>query len=84
MQGRIVPIGGDQRVTQGLGLCDRRQGAGDEAGDETGATGVEILGTQSRFYPDSEDVMGWTVLQEGLQVVFQRRIPDIVRRYVTS
>jgi alkylresorcinol/alkylpyrone synthase len=49
------------------------------AGDETGATGLEILGTQSRFYPDSEDVMGWTVLQEGLQVVFQRRIPDIVR-----
>jgi len=48
-------------------------------GDAVAAPGLRILDTQSRFYPDSEDVMGWTVLQQGLQVVFQRRIPDIVR-----
>ncbi len=48
-------------------------------GDEVDAPGLEILDSQSRFYPDSENVMGWTVLQQGLQVVFQRRIPDIVK-----
>ncbi len=48
-------------------------------GDEVAGMGLEILGTQSRFYPDSLDVMGWTVLQQGLQVVFAQRIPDIVK-----
>lgn len=31
-------------------------------------------------WPDSEDVMGWDVMDEGLRVVFSRRIPDIVAR----
>ena len=47
-------------------------------GDEVSGSGLEILDTRSRFYPDSLDVMGWTVLNAGLQVVFARRIPDIV------
>ena len=47
-------------------------------GDECEGPGLEVLGTRSRFYPDSLDVMGWTVLQEGLQVVFAQRIPQIV------
>lgn len=49
------------------------------AGDEAAGSGLDILGTRSRFYRDTLDVMGWTVLQQGLQVVFARRIPDIVR-----
>lgn len=49
------------------------------AGDGHAGPGLEILGTRSRLYPDSLDVMGWTVLQEGLQVVFAQRIPEIVR-----
>ena len=49
------------------------------AGDAVAGAGLEILGTQSRFYPDSLDVMGWTVLQQGLQVVFAQRIPGIVK-----
>lgn len=48
-------------------------------GDETAGPGLEIRGTGSRFFPDSLDVMGWTVLQEGLQVVFAQRIPEIVQ-----
>lgn len=47
-------------------------------GDQTEGPGLEVLGTRSRFFPDSLDVMGWTVLQEGLQVVFAKRIPQIV------
>jgi alkylresorcinol/alkylpyrone synthase len=47
-------------------------------GDETEGAGLAVLGTRSRFFPDSLDVMGWTVLQEGLQVVFAQRIPQIV------
>lgn len=39
---------------------------------------VEMLGTRSQFFPDSEDVMGWSVVSGGLQVVFAQRIPEIV------
>nr|MEE4268683.1 3-oxoacyl-[acyl-carrier-protein] synthase III C-terminal domain-containing protein [Candidatus Krumholzibacteria bacterium] len=48
------------------------------SGDAAPGDGLEMLDTRSRFYPDSLDVMGWTVLQEGLQVVFAQRIPQIV------
>lgn len=47
-------------------------------GDEVGDQGLEINGTRSTFYPDSLDVMGWNIVSKGLQVVFARRIPDIV------
>ena len=49
-------------------------------GDDEGGPGLGIMGTRSRFYPDSLDVMGWTVLQDGLQVVFAQRIPEIVEQ----
>ena len=42
-----------------------------------GATLACIGGHASHQWPDSENVMGWDVLDEGLRVVFSRRIPDI-------
>jgi len=47
-------------------------------GDEVGRQGSEIIDSQSRFFPDSLDVMGWNVVSKGLQVVFAQRIPEIV------
>lgn len=52
--------------------------------DAVPAAGLGLLGTQSHFYPDSLDVMGWNVLSRGLQVVFDRRIPDIVRAHAAA
>lgn len=49
-------------------------------GDDEEGPGLGIVDTRSRFYPDSLDVMGWTVLQDGLQVVFAQRIPEIVEQ----
>ena len=51
-------------------------------GDEVGGEGPEIVATNSRFYPDSLDVMGWNVVDSGLQVVFAQRIPDIVSEHI--
>ena len=48
-------------------------------GDEVETEGLEIRATQSTFYPDSLDVMGWNINSRGMQVVFDKRIPDIVR-----
>lgn len=43
-----------------------------------GPTLARLGGAASHQWPDSESVMGWDVLDEGLRVVFSRRIPDIV------
>ncbi|MCB2230053.1 type III polyketide synthase [bacterium] len=48
------------------------------SGDKIERHGPEILATQSNFYPDSLDVMGWNIQSRGLQVVFDRHIPDLV------
>ncbi len=44
--------------------------------------GVEVLGSRSRLYPDSERTMGWDVGATGLRIVLDANVPDLVRRYL--
>ena len=44
--------------------------------------GLQVCGGVSRMLEDSEDVMGWTVVEEGLRVRFAKSIPGIVRSVV--
>lgn len=44
--------------------------------------GPEILGSHSMLFPDSEDVMGWDLVETGLKVRFSRDIPAIVRQHL--
>ncbi|WP_059104451.1 type III polyketide synthase [Shouchella shacheensis] len=41
-----------------------------------------IHSTQSTLMPDSEEVMGWDVKDNGLHVVFSRSIPSIVKDWL--
>ncbi|MFV8828694.1 type III polyketide synthase [Alkalihalobacterium sp. APHAB7] len=41
-----------------------------------------IIGTHSCLMPQSEDVMGWDIKDEGLYVVFSRDIPNIIRNWL--
>jgi alkylresorcinol/alkylpyrone synthase len=54
------------------------------SGDETGDPGYPILGSRSMLFPDSLDVMGWSVVARGLQVVFDQRIPAIIREHAAA
>jgi alkylresorcinol/alkylpyrone synthase len=36
------------------------------------------------LFPDSLNVMGWSVVSRGLQVIFDQRIPDIIREHAAS
>ncbi|MFK2826430.1 3-oxoacyl-[acyl-carrier-protein] synthase III C-terminal domain-containing protein [Bacillus sp. B190/17] len=45
-------------------------------------SGFFTKGIQSTLMPDSEDVMGWDVKDEGLHVVFSRDIPSIVESWL--
>ena len=49
------------------------------AGDG-GATWVEATG--EKLWPDTLDIMGWSVDTEGFGVIFQRTIPDFVRDHM--
>lgn len=49
------------------------------SGDDTGDPGYEVTGTRSTLFPDSLNVMGWNVVSRGLQVIFDQRIPAIIR-----
>jgi alkylresorcinol/alkylpyrone synthase len=46
------------------------------------ATRLELIGSRSTIWRDTLDVMGWTIDERGLHVVFSRDIPTIVRRFV--
>ena len=54
------------------------------AGASAEAPRIEIAlrDAHSVFWRDTEDVMGWTVDDRGLHVVFSRDIPTIVREWV--
>ena len=54
------------------------------SGDETGDVGLPILATRSMLFPDSLGVMGWSVVARGLQVVFDQRIPAIIREHAAT
>ncbi len=41
--------------------------------------GPEILGTQSSFYPGTEDVMGWDISEKGFQIVLSPDVPRVIQ-----
>ncbi|MCB9776990.1 MAG: type III polyketide synthase [Alphaproteobacteria bacterium] len=50
-----------------------------------GATAVDGPRTrawQSRFYPDTERVMGWDIGDAGFRIVLSAEVPDVVERYL--
>jgi alkylresorcinol/alkylpyrone synthase len=43
---------------------------------------VDVLASESALWPDSLDVMGWTIDERGLHVVMKREIPAAVQEWV--
>jgi len=53
------------------------------SGGERPAPGApSIVATRSVFYPDSERVMGWDVVNGGFKVVLSAKVPEVVRTHV--
>jgi alkylresorcinol/alkylpyrone synthase len=44
--------------------------------------GIKLIDSLSTIYPDSLDVMGWDIVNDGFKVIFSRDIPAIVKEYV--
>jgi alkylresorcinol/alkylpyrone synthase len=44
--------------------------------------GPRVVASRSVFYPESENVMGWEVSDQGFRIVLSGSVPDVVRRYL--
>lgn len=44
--------------------------------------GPHVLASKSRFYPDTEQVMGWDIDDGGFRIVLAATVPDMVERYL--
>lgn len=53
-----------------------------EGGDRARAAGPRVLGTRSVFYPDTERIMGWDVVDTGFKVVLSAKVPTLVKAQV--
>lgn len=42
----------------------------------------KVCGTQSTLLPDSEDVMGWNIRDDGFFVVFSKDIPSLIKNWL--
>lgn len=53
---------------------------GDARAAALGATGPDVVGTLSRLYPDTEDLLGWDVGGSGFRIVLSASLADVVER----
>ena len=51
-------------------------------GGERPARGPRIVATRSVFYPETERVMGWDIVDSGFKVVLSPEVPQLVRARV--
>jgi alkylresorcinol/alkylpyrone synthase len=59
-------------------------GAHKAATDPIAGSGPAILATGSVFYPDSEDVMGWDISEEGFRIVLSPHLPEFIRNTLAT
>lgn len=49
------------------------------AGDAIPRHGPRILASHQVFYPDTEDVMGWDISEQGFKIVLSPDVPKVIR-----
>ncbi len=48
------------------------------AGDAHGTSGIDIVGTRTRLFPEAQHLMGWNFTSDGMRLVLSRDIPAFV------
>lgn len=54
------------------------------AGSQAGFSGPQVLATRSVFYPNTQDVMGWNISQDGFRIVLSADVPNVIRENLRS
>lgn len=47
-----------------------------------GAQGPRVVASRAVFYPDTERIMGWDVVDSGFKVVLSAKVPTLVREHI--
>lgn len=45
---------------------------------------LHILSSESVFFPDSEDVMGWDVGETGLKIILNKNVPEVTEKQLAG
>ncbi|MEN0063120.1 MAG: 3-oxoacyl-[acyl-carrier-protein] synthase III C-terminal domain-containing protein [Myxococcota bacterium] len=53
-------------------------------GAQRATQGPRVLATQSRFYPNTEQVMGWDIGDSGFKIVLSADVPAMVDRHLRA
>jgi alkylresorcinol/alkylpyrone synthase len=53
-------------------------------GARPAAAAPRILATRSVFYPDTEWVMGWDVVDTGFKVVLSAKVPEVIEAHIAA
>ena len=59
-------------------------GLGANRGVQLNIKGPRVLGTESRFYPDTESVMGWDIGSDGFKIILEARVPQLARTHLRA
>lgn len=65
----VIAVGDERAAAMGLG---------------SGQAGPRVLATRSRFYPDTERVMGWDIGDKGFKIVLAATVPDMVTEHMPA
>ena len=52
------------------------------AGNDVNALGPEIVATRSVFYPETEEMMGWTISEKGFRITLSPDVPVLIREHL--
>jgi alkylresorcinol/alkylpyrone synthase len=72
-----VVMVGDRRA-EALGLTSDRAAAADALAPETRNRCPRVVDTRSRFYPNTERVMGWDIGGTGFRIVLDASVAEVV------
>ncbi|HWZ13403.1 MAG TPA: 3-oxoacyl-[acyl-carrier-protein] synthase III C-terminal domain-containing protein [Acidobacteriaceae bacterium] len=51
-------------------------------GDARPGSGPQIVATESVFFPDTEETMGWDISEEGFKIVLSAEVPAVIHKYL--
>src|ERR671933_435185 len=55
---------------------------GERRADQLGVEGPRVLATRSRFYPDTDRVMGWDIGGSGFRIVLAATVAEVIGQYL--
>ena len=50
--------------------------------DRAGATGPQVIATRSLLFPNTEEILGWEVVDSGFKIVLSSKLTDLVSAHI--